>query len=283
MQGIAQLNKGNCITVGQILRRTRVHYRQSVSDVERSLRIKSEQIQAIENDCLEQLPGKVYATGFVKSYSEYLKLDSEKMLELFKEQSTKTVQKPSLRFPSGSQDKKRTSLWLNLLSISLLLGLGLILHDVNQKTASLNIPVTPDLPPEIQARLNRDMIQTAEAELSARLNQMEPASGGADTALDSIPEDAKITFQALKHVKVKIYGPDHAMLIERELKKDEIFFIPKNPHGLELVFADPEAVQFHIGELEVHRFKLEDLENGKIIATREFLAPFVKKTVAPHT
>ena len=59
-------NDGTSFTdlpVGEILRRTRVHYKQSVEDIERALRIRASQIKAIETGDLEQLPGRVYAVG----------------------------------------------------------------------------------------------------------------------------------------------------------------------------------------------------------------------------
>ncbi|MFN3700448.1 MAG: helix-turn-helix domain-containing protein, partial [Alphaproteobacteria bacterium] len=57
--------------VGEILRRGREHYGQSLEDVERNLRIRAIQLHALETGNIEQLPGKAYALGFVRSYSEY--------------------------------------------------------------------------------------------------------------------------------------------------------------------------------------------------------------------
>ena len=74
------------IPVGEILRRTRVHYKLSLQDVETNLRIRAEQLEALESCDMSRLPGQVYALGFVRTYSEYLGLDGDKMVGLFKAQ-----------------------------------------------------------------------------------------------------------------------------------------------------------------------------------------------------
>ncbi|MBU0859077.1 MAG: helix-turn-helix domain-containing protein, partial [Alphaproteobacteria bacterium] len=75
------------MTVGEILRRTRLHYGQSLTDVESILRIRAAQLQALEDGRIDLLPGRVYAIGFVRAYAEYLGLDGEKMVHLFKAQA----------------------------------------------------------------------------------------------------------------------------------------------------------------------------------------------------
>ncbi|PZO78204.1 MAG: DUF4115 domain-containing protein, partial [Micavibrio aeruginosavorus] len=80
--------------MGEILRRTRVHYGQSLQQIEGVLRIRASQLDALEQGDVSQLPGRVYAIGFVRSYSEYLGLDGDKMVHLFKEQSVGKQKKP---------------------------------------------------------------------------------------------------------------------------------------------------------------------------------------------
>ncbi len=94
------------IPVGEILRRARVHYNQSLMEVESNLRIRSTQIQAIEEGDFAKMPGRVYAIGFVRSYSEYLGLDGDKMVGLFKAQYNAFGNRPALSFPSTMAESK---------------------------------------------------------------------------------------------------------------------------------------------------------------------------------
>lgn len=87
------------MSVGDILRKAREYYGQSLAEVEGNLRIRSSQLEALEKLRLDKLPGRVYAIGFVRSYSEYLGLDGDKMVHLFKAQSVGKRNKPNLQFP----------------------------------------------------------------------------------------------------------------------------------------------------------------------------------------
>lgn len=94
------------MTVGEILRRTREYYGQTLPQVEINLRIRASQLQALEQGDLAQLPGRVYAIGFVRAYSEYLGLDGDKMVHLFKAQSVGRGSRPDLQFPVTVHESK---------------------------------------------------------------------------------------------------------------------------------------------------------------------------------
>jgi cytoskeleton protein RodZ len=74
------------IPVGEILRRTRKHYGQTLEDIEAAIRVKKHQLDAIEKGQIDLLPGYVYALGFVKAYAEHVGLDGDKVANLFKQQ-----------------------------------------------------------------------------------------------------------------------------------------------------------------------------------------------------
>ena len=93
--------------VGEILRRTRLHYNRTIEEVEAALRIQGKQIHAIEVGDTESLPARVYAIGFVRSYAEYLGLDGEKIVQLFKAQSEQDNTPPSLKFPEQKAEEER--------------------------------------------------------------------------------------------------------------------------------------------------------------------------------
>ena len=53
----------------------------SVADVARSLRLSVRQIEAIEADDFDKLPGKTFLRGFVRNYAKLLNIDPEPLLE----------------------------------------------------------------------------------------------------------------------------------------------------------------------------------------------------------
>ncbi|MFZ4125758.1 MAG: helix-turn-helix domain-containing protein [Rickettsiales bacterium] len=75
--------------IGPYFRSLREHYRLSEQDVSARLHIRVKYIQAIETSDMSQLPGKVYARGYVSTYAEFLGIDPENAVERFLGTETK--------------------------------------------------------------------------------------------------------------------------------------------------------------------------------------------------
>jgi len=71
-------------TVGQELRAARLRRGDEIAQVSRALKIRKDHLEALENDKMEDLPGKTYAIGFVRSYARHLGLDAAQCVERFK-------------------------------------------------------------------------------------------------------------------------------------------------------------------------------------------------------
>jgi cytoskeleton protein RodZ len=71
-------------TVGHDLRAARLRRGDEIAQVSRALKIRKDHLEALENDRMEDLPGKTYAIGFVRSYARHLGLDAAQYVERFK-------------------------------------------------------------------------------------------------------------------------------------------------------------------------------------------------------
>lgn len=98
-------------SVSDILLRAREEYGQDLRSVSDSLRIRYTYLLAIEEGRFNDLPGATYAVGFVRTYADYLGLDSEEIVRRFKaeveglERRTQLVfpvPKPEGRIPGGA-------------------------------------------------------------------------------------------------------------------------------------------------------------------------------------
>ena len=139
------------LPVGEILRRARMHYGQSLEDIARIIRIRASQLEAIEQGQLEQLPGRVYAIGFVRSYSEYLGLDGDQMVHLFKRQSVGNQTKPELTFPVPASESKLPNLYVvggSVCGVILLLALWGYIQGTNN--TAQDIAAIPDVPEHLK-------------------------------------------------------------------------------------------------------------------------------------
>lgn len=71
-------------TVGQDLRAARLKRGDEIAQVSRALKIRKDHLEALEEDRVDDLPGKTYAIGFVRSYARHLGLDPDHYVERFK-------------------------------------------------------------------------------------------------------------------------------------------------------------------------------------------------------
>ncbi len=110
-------------TVGQLLLATRRKYGQDLRQVSQSLRIRHSYLEAIEADRHGDLPGLAYAVGFVRSYADYLGLDSKAMVLRYKEEAQGLNRKTQLVFPSPVQEAKVPTGAIILIAL-VLLGLA---------------------------------------------------------------------------------------------------------------------------------------------------------------
>lgn len=79
------------LRVGEILRRARVRAGLSFEDIEQQIYIRAAHLQTIEDGQFQNLPGRIYALGFIKSYADFLGLDGDKVVSLVKRQSAKRI------------------------------------------------------------------------------------------------------------------------------------------------------------------------------------------------
>jgi cytoskeletal protein RodZ len=70
--------------IGSTLREARMRERIDISEVEAQTKIRAKYLRAIENEEWDLLPGPVYAKSFLRTYSDYLGLDSRMLLDEFK-------------------------------------------------------------------------------------------------------------------------------------------------------------------------------------------------------
>ncbi|HMV42870.1 MAG TPA: DUF4115 domain-containing protein [Leptospiraceae bacterium] len=80
--------------VGQILREVREEKKLSVKDVSRDTNIAIKFIIALENEDYAQFPAETFTVGFLKNYSDYLKLDTAGMINLYRGEQLVESQQP---------------------------------------------------------------------------------------------------------------------------------------------------------------------------------------------
>src|SRR5438270_8478343 len=70
--------------IGSTLREARMRERIDITEVEAQTKIRAKYLRAIENEEWDLLPGAVYAKSFLRTYGDYLGLDSRMLVDEFR-------------------------------------------------------------------------------------------------------------------------------------------------------------------------------------------------------
>lgn len=72
------------LSVGQLLKETRIKKGITLEKAEDVTKIRKKYLLALENDEFNLLPGRAYIAGFIRNYCDYLHLDSDRALAIFR-------------------------------------------------------------------------------------------------------------------------------------------------------------------------------------------------------
>lgn len=78
-------------TIGGILREARESHKWTIAEAEKKTGIAKKYLECLEADDFYKLPGTTYTKGFLERYSEFLKLDSSKIIEKWRKEFSQKV------------------------------------------------------------------------------------------------------------------------------------------------------------------------------------------------
>ena len=96
------------------LRRARMASGRELAEVATALRIRTIYLEALEEGRFDDLPGSTYATGFLRTYSEFLGIDPDEMVERLKRETATGVSQRDLAFPVPPKEGRNPKPWLIL-------------------------------------------------------------------------------------------------------------------------------------------------------------------------
>src|SRR4051812_35441565 len=97
--------------IGQTLRETRMRNRIDITEVEAGTKIRAKYLRALENEEWDLLPGPTFVKTFLRSYADYLGLDSRQLVEEYKqrfERPSSTELTPFARGPGPRRERRRS-------------------------------------------------------------------------------------------------------------------------------------------------------------------------------
>lgn len=249
------------LPVGEILRRTRAYYNLQIEDVEGALRIRASQLLALEEGRIDQLPGRVYAIGFVRAYAEFLGLDGDKMVYLFKAQLIGNKAKPELSFPAPASESKLPNPFILLGSfagLALVLGVFMIMNSAEPRQE------IPEVPGNVKQEVAA--VYGPPADIAAQLAAIEPAAGTTE------PEN-RVIIDVIDNAWVEIRNNEGKAILSRILKKGDSYLVPNEP-GLVMDTGNIGVLEFTIDGEKIAKLGEEgDVRRSVSLDPEQLLAP----------
>lgn len=132
--------------VGAELQTERERYGLLLSEVGERLRIRVPYLEAIEAGRFGDLPGRIYAIGFLRSYAEFLGADGDVCVQMFKDEAGAGGHSRRLEFPVPQNENRRPG--TATLLVAVLLGAAVyggwfFLNGQDNQTVDL-VPAVPE-------------------------------------------------------------------------------------------------------------------------------------------
>lgn len=135
-------------SVGEHLKHARVEREMSVAEIARHTRIPVTSLEALEEGRFDDLPGEIFARGFIQAYARALGLNPQEVLSLHDgaRQAEEWMPSAPLTAPGTAQGKRfGVALAVVLLLVLFTLALSIVLkprgRDVPQELSGLSLPV----------------------------------------------------------------------------------------------------------------------------------------------
>lgn len=168
--------------VGAELRQTREKRGLSIDDVAQQLKFAPRQIESLEAERFERLPGPTIARGMVRNYARLLKLEPEPMLERMAPRVAPAADSAELaaRFKQPvpfSDSGRRSTLIYAGFSIGVLLLVAVVAYEWQQERATPEFvaPVQPQRPPLEATSVQEPPVVAARTEPQPELEKPEQA------------------------------------------------------------------------------------------------------------
>lgn len=288
--------------VGAELRAARLQLGLALPDVVAVLRIRLHFLEAIEDGRVSDLPGAVYAVGFVRNYAASLGLDAADLARRFRAEAFQANRKTELAFPTPVPDRGVPAGAVALLGVLLMAGAYVgwyrssgdrqvsaeVVPAVPERLAALVDPVVlPSSPsPQVAAVVPVPSISAlptpmpvapaiAPPQPAASPSPMPSTLAAPDTPAAVAANDSRIMLRVKADAWIQVRERQGPVLLSRIMRAGDVWPVPNgsqlllstgNAGGTELL-VDGEATPALGGAGAVRRDVLLDADVLKAIST----------------
>lgn len=158
-------------TVGNELRMRREESGHSIADVAEAIRIQRRYLEALEDGRIDDLPGTVYALGFLRTYAEYYGFSGDAFVTRFKEETEGQRREQDYVLPEPIEEARLPTAAIVIVAIVLAVVAYVAWYSLR--------------PQEVE---NAGMVPEVPAHLATAEEEILPAVVSAEPGLESQPE-----------------------------------------------------------------------------------------------
>ncbi|MGZ5961892.1 MAG: RodZ domain-containing protein [Rhizomicrobium sp.] len=262
-------------TVGQDLRAARLRRGDDLATVSKVLKIRKDHLEALEEDRLDALPGRTYAVGFVRSYADYLGLDTAQCVERYKAEiagRSDSNGTPQVTVIDEDEHRRLPQGWKIIATVGVLLMLYGIYYLISSASSMFSQPATPPPPSQmapkpVAAHVTPHPValpppapaMTAPPSTAAPSAQQPPAAAPTATPATTAPEaplpagtvygqqnhNARVVLRIHVATRILVQGPDGIVYMNRTLNPGDTYQVP-NKVGVTLTTTNAGAVELDL-------------------------------------
>lgn len=201
-------------TVGDELRMRREEAGHTIEDLSEALRIQKRYLEALENGRIDDLPGTVYALGFLRTYAEYYGFDGDTFVTRYKEETEGWRKEQELALPEPLEEARVPTAAIALVGIVLAIGAIVMWYSMRPQEAEIASAV-PEVPASLAAPAEEASPPSAQAEPEPA-RQPEPVPEPAPAAASSAAPVTASEEPALAIASTEAETPPLAPVAEAE-------------------------------------------------------------------
>lgn len=228
-------------TVGQDLREARQRKGENLATVSAALKIRKDYLDALEESNFDALPGRAYALGFIRSYADYLGLDSKQCVARFKSETAGRWGQEDSKLNLSDEEERKFPPGLIVLAVLLVLAMAYGAYYLTVAASHMFSQSDTTVP----ARFAAEAVAAAPAPAPAPV--IEPATAEPP----NLPEgqtygeknvDSRVTLRVYAAARVLVQGPGNAVYLNRTLAPGDSYRTPNIP-GVILTTPDSGAIE----------------------------------------
>ena len=284
------VNDDFALGIGTALRDARVTRNLSLAEVSALLRIREAHLEAIELEDFDQLPGNVYAIGFIRTYAQYLELNESDLIMRFKAASVESGMADMVFEEEEETEQISGALKISLLVVGALVVyvLWLVAGTRNDGITVSTVVQTPAAPVDALAVPTPQTVVADEAAASSAAAVETPATprasdeaapaaatieGPADVKpntqlIDTKPAPSKVEIRATRRTWMRLENAQGRVLFSSVIDEGEGFELPDDMNYI-LATRDAGALTYFVNNQAVAPVG----RRGQILTNRNLKRP----------